>query len=62
MSSFADPISVSSVAKAGKMSSKLVIAIAPIISEALVQNMEQEQKAEQKAKKAEKSQNTSSFN
>lgn len=38
------------------------MAIAPIISEALVQNMEQEQKAKDEAKKAEKSKKTSSFN
>ena len=71
MSSFTAPISVKSAVQAGKVSSNLVMAIAPIISEALVQNMEQEQeqkakdeakKAKDEAKKAEKSKKISSFN
>ena len=54
MSSFPNPINVKSASQSGQLSSNLVMAIAPVISEALVQNMEQQQKAkmeqEQKAK------------
>jgi len=70
MSSFLNPISVKSASQSGQLSSNLVMAIAPVISEALVQNMEQEKKAKMEqeqqvkdeAKKTEKSQKISSFN
>jgi hypothetical protein len=62
MSSFADPQNVKAAIKAGDSSSKLAKAIAPIVSDTLIQGMEQEQKKNNAAKKTEESQNPSSFN